>query len=69
MYFDLQVYLPQLSGCSIAPPKRAVNEICLAVPRGEFFGFVGVNGTYMYYICCKTINVSVPLMLVILAFL
>jgi ATP-binding cassette subfamily A (ABC1) protein 3 len=39
-----KVYRPHLSGCSIAPSKRAVNRICLAIPRGEFFGFVGVNG-------------------------
>ena len=39
-----QVYWPQLSGCSIVPSKRAVDNICLAIPRGEFFGFVGVNG-------------------------
>ena len=45
---QMQVYCPHLTGCSIAPSKRAVNRICLAIPRGEFFGFVGVNGKYMY---------------------
>ncbi|CAI8011243.1 Phospholipid-transporting ATPase ABCA1 [Geodia barretti] len=39
-----KVYWPQLSGCSVVPSKRAVNSVCLAIPRGEFFGFVGVNG-------------------------
>ena len=40
----LQVYLPQLACGSVVSSKRAVNGICLAIPRGEFFGFVGVNG-------------------------
>jgi ABC-type multidrug transport system ATPase subunit len=37
-------YWPQLNGCVVVPSKKAVNNISLAIPRGEFFGFVGVNG-------------------------
>ena len=59
----LQVYLPYVTGCSVVPSKRAVNRICLAIPSGEFFGFVGVNGkfstdhpTNYMGICVYTIN-------------
>ena len=40
----IQVYAAHLSGRNIKPSKRAVDGINLAIPNGECFGLLGVNG-------------------------
>ena len=45
--YTIKVYSTHLDGCSIQPPKAAVQGINLAISKGECFGLLGVNGRWL----------------------
>lgn len=44
VYAPIQVYPSSLDGLTFRPPKTAVQDISLIIPKGECFGLLGVNG-------------------------
>lgn len=55
----VQVFPRHLDGCTVRPAKRAVRGLSLAIPAGECFGLLGVNGECRHDLCSCIVHYGV----------